>query len=249
MIRLSEVATPSQKDNRLNLTNTFSINPDTILRILVYILLLLLGIELTLLFFTYYLNYNTRLFTLIQGFFDFDKEANFPTLFSTLLLLFASLLLLFIYKSASSKKIYWLFLSGLFMFLCLDESAQIHEKFDKIKSRVDLIDNSALAHAWVLPYSALVIFLIIFLRNFLLSLPANTRNLFIVSGVIFVTGALGIEIIEGQLKVLNGGMDNLTLNLLYCAEETCEMAGVILFIWALLRYIASNTPSISIRID
>jgi hypothetical protein len=190
---------------------------------------------------------NSAMFIIIYRLFDFNKEANIPTLFSTILLLFASLTLLFIYKTAVSKRKYWLFLSGLFLFLCIDEAAQIHENFDKLKSRVDILSESPLWHVWILPYLALIVFLGIFLKGFIISLPSKTRNLIILSGVIFVGAAAGLEIIEGQLAVLNAGVNNIALELLYGLEEVCEMSGVTIFIYALLDYIASKNSSISIR--
>ena len=238
----------NQKSTNLKLLIPILIKPKTIIFTLVYTVVFVFGFEVILLVLKYSFNYNSGLFNMIEGFFDFNKEANFPTLISTILLLFASTILFFIYKAVLVKKIYWLFLSALFMFLCLDEAAQIHEKFDKLKSRIDVLENSSLAHAWVLPYLALIIFVIIFLKGFLLSLPYKTKNLFILSGAIFVFGAIGLEIIQGQLSILSGGHETLTLDILYCIEELCEMSGVILFIWALLKYIAPNESCISITI-
>jgi len=233
-------------DKKDSFFSQVSFNSKNIVRIILLLISTLLIIELALLYLKYYLNFNAPLFRIIEGFFDFDKEANFPTLLSSVLLLFASLTLLFLYKTAPTKKYYWLLLSSLFLFLCFDEATQIHEKFDKIKSRLEPLNDSILVHVWVLPYLLLILLLIFFLKSFIFNLPAKTRNLFILSGIIFVGGAVGLEIIEGQLKVLNQGEDNLTLDVLYCIEEVCEMIGVTIFIYALLDYIAPKRSSIFI---
>ena len=68
----------------------------------------------------------------------------------------------------------------------------------------------------------------------------------IFSGFIFVGGAIGVEMIHDLLKVQNGGSENLYLKLLICLEETCEMTGVAIFIYALLNYITPKNSSITI---
>ena len=66
---------------------------------------------------------------------------------------------------------------------------------------------------------------------FLWSLPAGTRNAFIVAGCIYVGGAVGVEIIGEPMDE-----DAMTYNLTTVVEEGMEMGGVILFLAALLRY-------------
>ena len=62
--------------------------------------------------------------------FDFNTEENVPTLYSSLQLVFASLLLLVIgtkHRSEGYAYVPWLVLSILFLFLAVDETAQLHE--------------------------------------------------------------------------------------------------------------------------
>lgn len=80
-----------------------------------------------------------------------------------------------------------------------------------------------------------------FFFRWVLSLPATTRNLFLLSGGVFVLGALGFEFVEGYLYK-QYGIDHIYNRVMYTLEELLEMSAVILFIYALLNYLASLNP-------
>jgi hypothetical protein len=71
-----------------------------------------------------------------------------------------------------------------------------------------------------------------------LSLPSKVRNLFIVAGCVYVSGALGCELIEGFYKKNYPG-DNSIMGLYVVIEEIFEMIGITIFVYALLDYVAS----------
>ena len=79
-----------------------------------------------------------------------------------------------------------------------------------------------------------------------LRLPVATRLGFIVSGPLFIGGALGFELVGGRYAELHG-RDNLTYNMIATMEESLEMAGVIGFIYALLKYLADNFNTALLR--
>lgn len=187
----------------------------------------------------------------IIKFFDFNLENNFPTWFSVLILAFAAVLLFIIYAYKKKNNIkgafYWLVLGLIFIFLSLDESVQIHEEVARIvRPGVENKDASGLLYwAWVVPYSVFVIVVVGFFLRFVLSLPTHTRNLFFLSGFMFVSGALGLEFLEGYFFKLYG-LDHIYNRILYFIEELLEMGGVTLFIYALLDYMAAYKIRFSI---
>lgn len=74
---------------------------------------------------------------------NMDDEHNFPTFYSSVLLLFAALLLFIItlYKKQVQNKFqkHWFFLSIIFTYISLDEMVSLHEKLIKpIKSLLHL---------------------------------------------------------------------------------------------------------------
>ena len=172
--------------------------------------------------------------------FDASEENNVPTFFSSFILLLASTILFITYliskQQAQKNKKYWLLLSFIFVFLSMDEAISIHEQFNKIKSVLGTDGSGYLHYPWILPYSLFVLVVGGIFIKFLLGLPAKTRNLFIISGSIYVIATIVFEIPEGRVVAVYGAT---TYYYLLCAlEEFLEMAGIILFIYASLDYIS-----------
>lgn len=105
-------------------------------------------------------------------------------------------------------------------------------------------------YAWIVPYGIAVLLLGVAYVPFILKLPAKIRKLFLISGSLFITGAVGLEILGGQQDEIYGTY-NLVYALLYTVEELLEMLGIALFIYALLLYISdfTNFESISIKLS
>ncbi|MCF8466103.1 MAG: hypothetical protein K9G33_01750 [Sneathiella sp.] len=178
--------------------------------------------------------------------FDVDTEANIPSYFSSFDLLFAATILLAlglirrIERSKDSK--YWLGLALIFLYLSVDENISIHELIIKIFWRFHApsdFDN----FVWLIPYGTFVLVLAVVYFRFILSLPPRTRLLFALSGVLFVSGALGMEAVGGLYIGVSWYQPiewekygDLTYYLIANLEECLEMFGVIVFIYALLSY-------------
>ncbi|MBC5992499.1 multidrug transporter [Pontibacter sp. SD6] len=191
--------------------------------------------------------YESRLTRIIVRYFDFNGEENVPAFFSSVMLLIAAslLYLIFLVNSKVDKRNgrrYWLVLSLIFVFMAIDESAQVHEhvaEFVRPQLSSDL--NGLLYWSWVLPYAAGVALLGVFFLKWVFSLPSFTRNLFLASGCIFVGAAIGFELVEGYLYK-HYGIDHIYNRIMYTFEELLEMGAIVLFIFALLDYLASLNP-------
>ena len=218
----------------------YNLSASRVTRFLLSIIALLVFFNLTERVIVYYLNanYGTQL---ISHYFNFDQESNFPSLYSALALGFCSYLLAIIAILRKTKKAlyakYWKALSIIFLILALDEACSIHESFIPIL-RGAINARGIFYFTWVIPaFFLLIIFLIAF-RKFIQNLPVKTRNLFILAGAIYVTGALGMELIGGYIA------DNIGYNTSYglasTVEELLEMFGIVLFINGLLSYIQSQ---------
>ena len=102
--------------------------------------------------------------------------------------------------------------------------------------------------AWVLPGIVLVTALGLFFSRFLLDLPATVRIRFLTAATIYIVGAIGFELVGGRYVEMYGDQ-NLTVSLIATVEEGLEMAGIIYFIWALLKYYADNYQEVRFRFD
>jgi hypothetical protein len=101
--------------------------------------------------------------------------------------------------------------------------------------------SGLLYDAWVIPYGiAMVIAGIIFIP-FLIRLPRKTMILLVIAGAIYVSGAVGVEMIQGDYEEIHG-TQNIIYSVSVVIEESMEMFGIALFIFALLKYI-SLTPN------
>ena len=182
------------------------------------------------------------------GRFSFNKEGNFPSLYSAFSIFFASVLLYIIAQSTKGMKeyYYWLGLSFIFLFLSLDEWFSLHEKLAS-PTRELLFTSGIFAFAWIIPYSVvLLIFTLVYLR-FLFYLPKKTKYLFVTAGIIYVAGALGMEMVGGMIYEMYG-RHNLYYAIEYTIEESLEMIGIVIFIYALMDYICKNVSYITLRI-
>lgn len=182
--------------------------------------------------------------------FNFDAEKNIPSFFSTALLLGSSLLLFLIAnfeKQLKNPYILWTALACIFLFLSMDEFLSIHERLIS-PVRNSLNTTGFLHYAWVIPYGiAVIIFITIYLK-FLFKLPKQTMVMFLISGAIFLTGAIGFEMLGARHDTLYG-INNTTYQLLYTCEELLEMLGISTFIYTLLTYIMHTFDTIHIAIQ
>ena len=183
--------------------------------------------------------------------FNVNREQNIPTLFSVLLLISCSVLLSLIFylhrKQVAELKMYWATLAIGFVYMAIDEFAKLHENVGiLLKPLIGSYSHGFLYFSWVIPAMALMIFLAIFYTRFLFKLPKTTRVNFIIAGIIYLTGLLGIEMLGGYYYELHAG-ENLTYSLISTLEESLEMLGLILFIRALLDYLSAHFSEITIN--
>lgn len=198
-------------------------------------------INSVLLFFYFYLG-DDDLFGLVD-YFDFDIEGNIPTLYSAVAVLFCSALLALItytnWHKPNGRRLHWLGLTVLFFFLALDEGTAIHEQIGSmLENYMDA--RGALYFLWVLPYGIATFVLMLAYLRFVWELPKDTRVRFVAAAVIFLTGALAVEMLGAREADLHG-YTTVTYSLLYSIEEMLEMFGIIMFIYALLMHLTQDS--------
>ena len=182
--------------------------------------------------------------------FDVGDDLSVPSWYSASALLFAAALLLLIgsfkRRSKDSYAKFWLGLSLIFLLLSLDETSGIHEKAGNLLEGT-MKFTGVFYYAWILLGIGFVILIGISYLRFLWSLPSVTRAMFILSGAIFVGGALGMEAISSWYDY-RFGKENIRYSMLTAVEEFMEMIGIVLFIYALLRYIQAQNIESTIEV-
>ncbi len=172
-----------------------------------------------------------------------DGENNFPTWYSASALLGCAALALLISrtrpKGTGGYRRHWAGLAAVLTFLSVDESAVIHEELsDPITEQVGLDPNDWEYWAWVLPYTALAIALVIVFWPFFRRLPTPTRRLFAVAGGLFMAGAAGLELVGSRLYEENDV--SVAYLIVVGFEEAMEMTAVVILAYAMLRYLQDH---------
>jgi hypothetical protein len=238
----------SQSSEALWLT-TYDLSPRKITKFLLAIIALLIFLNLAERVTVYWLNaHSTGQF--ISLYFNFDEEANLPTLYSCLALGFCSYLLGLIatvrkkLKAKDAKS--WKGLAFIFLFLAIDESCSIHEILIPVL-RGAMNTKGLLYFPWVIPaFFLLIIFLVVF-RKFIFALPRKVKAQFILAGTVYVLGALGMELIGGYIADKYGYTT--IFGLAATVEELLEMSGVVIFINALLNYLQSQASELNFALS
>lgn len=199
----------------------------------------------------YLLNYEGT--STIVRLFHPAEEANIIVYFSSILLSISSFLMLIIFCAkglkADADKKYWSILSIIFFYLALDETASIHELISEpLRSVIDA--RGMFYYPWVLVAIILLLIFIIYFSKFIfIYLPPKIRYLFVIAGIIFISGALGCEILSGYAKSAEITGDHIIEPILITIEEFLENLGIVIFINALLSYIKTipRLTTISVR--
>lgn len=185
--------------------------------------------------------------------FSLDKELNIPSYFSSLILVFCSVQLgtiAYLDRKIGEKRetIFWMVLCGGFFFMSFDELVSVHEKLvEPMRSVVGGSGGGFFHFGWVVIALPLVLMLGGLFFRFWLRLPSPVRGLTFLAAFLYLSGAVGMEMVNGRFAVLNGEA-NAVYRSLTAVEETLEIAGTIVFIYALFRYKAIRFDRFTISV-
>lgn len=175
--------------------------------------------------------------------FDVIAEANIPSWYSGVLLLIAAALLGLIaadrHKKHDGYRWHWTALAVMFVGFSLDEIAYLH---DGISNWMKQSPNALLQLGWVIPGAIFVLMVGLAFARFILHLPSRTRALFILSAVLFVGGALMLELAEA-VYLTTTELQSKQVATLNHIQDFLEMLGVTVFIYALMTYAAAEIRS------
>ncbi|MCS6306131.1 MAG: hypothetical protein H8K07_21080 [Nitrospira sp.] len=173
-----------------------------------------------------------------------DKEGNIPTFFSGILLLLASLLLAFItvLKRASQDAYsrHWAILSLILLYMAVDETCHLHEMLHRPgKWMLGQHAHGIFTYAWIIFGIAMVAAVALSYFKFFLRLPPQAQRQFFTATAVFLSGAIGMELVESYYHGLYGDQTFL-YSMFATVEEGLEMAGVIIFNNALMTYLITH---------
>jgi cytochrome bd-type quinol oxidase subunit 2 len=170
------------------------------------------------------------------AFFDLDEEESFGTWFSSGILLMAAVLLAhqarILRAEGESWHKWWLVLAIGFCFMSVDEVAGMHEYMNTMMEETP----------WTVVGFPILLLVALAYLPFLWHHRGRTGLLFLLAGAVYGGGAVGVE------HFTDADVNSLHYNMWTALEEGMEMAGVIVFIYALLDHIR-GTPERVVRLE
>ena len=182
--------------------------------------------------------------------FSLDAEQNPPSLFSAgALLLTAAVCGLCARQSDKKENSFWMLMAIVFAYLAIDEAVSLHELLVP-RARIFFHASGTFASAWVIPYGIALLIFLFFIFGPLMRLPAKTRNGFVIAGILFVTGALGFEMIAAWVysAVIPWMTNSLAFSICVLCEESLEMLGIALALRTCLRHLTQRSGSMNVTI-
>ena len=179
---------------------------------------------------------------------DVGDEVSIGTWFETLLFIAAAGVLYFAGRQGERRPpqgvFGWYSLAIIMILLSIDESASLHERFGDVLE--DVVETGGFLHyIWVVPGTIFVIAVLAGHFGWLRTLPPSTRNGMVLGGAVFVIGAVGLEILAAPLAEA-GEDESLTVVSLIAVEEFLEMAGLSIFIVAVLTHLRGHQDKIAV---
>lgn len=180
---------------------------------------------------------------------DLRVEGNLPTVFSGLLLLAcgicaANIAMIRHRHAGAAWHRHWQALAIVFAFLAADEAAGLHELLNA-PLREAFTTSGVLFFPWVVVYSLLLLVFARAYSGFLLALEPWYRNRIAASGATFVSGALGMEMMQGAYYTTHG--PDPTYLTIWLAGECLELVGALLFGYTLLKYLVALRATAGLR--
>lgn len=226
-----------------------SLSPSVVTKFMLSLIAILTVMHLTQMGLYYYIN-DRDVFSWVK-LIDFGYEANLPSIYSVLALTFSALLLAILttyYKQQHQPYLAWLGLTIIFLFLAFDEGASIHEKIGDFTEDHIIDADGYFYYEWVIPYALFVTVFVLSYIKFLLALPKAIAIQFIVAGIMFLTGAVGLEMISAQEADIND-THTVKYSILYTTEELLEMTAIVVFVNALLKHIQNEVGLIQFSVQ
>jgi len=124
--------------------------------------------------------------------------------------------------------------------MSFDEAAQLHEKLNVVV-RSTIPVSGFLFYAWVVPVGIFVIVFGLSYVSFLKRLPLEISGMIVLGGILYILGAIGLEMIAGNLASADrSAIDTIPWRVAMTLEETFEMSGIIVFASSLIAYLRLN---------
>jgi hypothetical protein len=182
--------------------------------------------------------------------FDGDAEQSFTNWVSTMLLAVLGVCLLWVSSIAQDLKKSWQVLGILVLAISCDEVAGVHERtgilYRTLKS-MGIQLNDMFYFGWTLPVLVVLPVAAILFYRFVSALPSRHRQRLSLSAIVYLTGAVGMELWESRVAAASS-TDQALFHWITLVEEFLEMTGVLLGIRTVLLLLEELNAEAIVRI-
>lgn len=186
-----------------------------------------------------------RLLTL----FSISAQESVPTWYSVILFFLAASLLAWIALTGHARNephgLYWTGLALVFLYISMDKGTTIHEAVSDLLRSVFKASGIFQFGCLLLGILLLIVVGILYVR-FWWKLPGRARILFALAAAVYVGGAAGIEGLSTRQYYLDDGKSFRYL-VISSVEETFEMLGAVILIYALLEYVRQCEQGLTLQ--
>lgn len=163
-------------------------------------------------------------------------EGNLPTWLASLLLFSCALAAGSVALTKPARHRHWWAIAALAAWMSLDEAAELHEHLGG-----HIGTSGVLYFDWVIPAAVIVVAITLAFIPFVRTLHAPTRRGLIIAGLVYVGGALVMELPLGWWSEQHG-TDGFGYAVIDWIEETLELVGASLALAALVAHRQETAP-------
>lgn len=181
--------------------------------------------------------------------FDLNAEGNLAAWFSSFLLICSAGLCLVVAQVRELRGLSfarrWAAMAAFFLLMAVDETSQLHDMATGPLRHGLGLDFGVLYFAWLIPALAVLGVAACYFAPLVASLSGTIRPQLVLAAVVYLTGAVGFEMIGGS--AVAEGRQSLGYLLVMTCEETLEITGGLLFVAALLNQVRELRPDLAVR--
>ena len=182
-------------------------------------------------------------------YFDVGREYNMATWYGSGLWLMLGVVAAAIAVARPTHRRSWWLLTVVALVASIDEYLEVHERLDVPGNWIAERLPFDIGFTWVLIGAPIGLVVVALLARVVLSLPARARNGILLGGALFITGAIGVEFVNGMVLQRADWFVNNTYIYGTMVEELLEMSGVAIALASVISLFQHDAERGVLRLD
>lgn len=181
--------------------------------------------------------------------FDVAGEANVAAWWAASLWMLFAVTAVVVGLAADRRSFLWYILAAIALYASADEASMLHEELYRVGGKLKLhMPEGLLSYSWVAAGIIVVLFVALVMLPLLWRLPRSVVVGLVLSGAVFLLGAVVIETVGGHIEQ-HFGQVTWHLMLAIQIEEMLEYLGVVGAIYSITRMVRVRRGENGLRVD